>query len=110
MSTDNHWATDACTLPSEQQPLREAEFAELFAASLRSVERVAPTRLRLLLDAAARAETVRLTEAESSCCSFFTFTIGEAAQGRIGVDIDVPRAQVPVLDGLARQASALVRP
>lgn len=104
MSTAPNWADASCTLPTAEQPLRMAEFDELFAASLRDVERVSATRLRLTLDAAARAETERLTEAESACCSFFTFTFGEPHGGRFSLDIDVPDSQLRVLDGLASAA------
>ena len=51
------WAPDACTLPSVERPLREAEFADLFASSLLRVERAAPmtARLGLTLDSTDRA-------------------------------------------------------
>lgn len=44
----------ACTFSTAQQPLRVAEFDELFAAVL-SAERVEPTRLLLELEAAPQA-------------------------------------------------------
>jgi thioredoxin len=100
------WApVDACTLPTAQQPLREAEFDALFATALRSVERPEPQWLRLTLDGDADAEAaVRdLTARESSCCSFFDFQL-TAADGALTLDVRVPEARVEVLDGLARQA------
>lgn len=109
MKIDVNWAPSACTLPTAERPLRVAAFGELFAGSLREVERVEPTRLRLVLAASAREEAVRLTAAESECCSFFVFTVGEAVDGLVSVDVEVPASQVEVLDGLAAQAAAAVR-
>lgn len=83
------------------RPLRVAEFDRLFASALRGAERVGPTRLRLLLDAAAEAEARELTSRETSCCSFFTFTFTPAAEGEVVLEVGVPAAQVAVLDGLA---------
>ena len=34
------WVPEACTLPTVEQPLRVAEFDELFATAVRPVERV----------------------------------------------------------------------
>ena len=42
-------AFDACTLPSVEQPLRVAEFDAMFAAHLAGVDRLGPTKVRLLL-------------------------------------------------------------
>lgn len=44
------WAPQACTLPTAEQPLRIAEFDNLFATGLRGLDRVAPTTLQLHLD------------------------------------------------------------
>jgi thioredoxin len=100
-------AVDACTLPTAEQPLREAEFHALFATALRGVARPAPTRLRLSFDPSPGVESsVRdLIARESSCCSFFDFqvTLGE---DRLVLDVGVPPARVDVLDGMARQADA----
>jgi hypothetical protein len=102
------WAPlDGCTLPTAEQPLREAEFDALFATALRSVERPATTWLRLNLDAGAAVETRArdLTARESSCCSFFDFRL-TAADGGLTLDVRVPQARTEVLDGLARRAEA----
>ena len=104
MGTDTGWAPDACTLPTARQPLRMAEFAALFSSALRGVERRDPAVLRLTVDASARGEAVRLTEAESSCCSFFDFTVGDPAGDTVHIDVRVPPNQVSVLDGLQDQA------
>jgi thioredoxin len=101
------WAPiDACTLPTEAQPLRVAEFGDLFAASLRGVLRVSSTRLRLELDAAAE-DTVRdLTARETDCCGFFSFSVNSAESDTVWLDVQVPASRVEVLDGLAAQAQA----
>jgi thioredoxin len=102
------WApVDACTLPTAEQPLREAEFDALFATALRGVQRPAPTWLRLNLDAGARVEatTRELTARESSCCSFFDFQL-TPTEGGLVLDVRVPQARIEVLDGLARRAEA----
>lgn len=101
------WVPQACTLPSAEQPLRVAEFDTLFAAALRGVDRVAPTELRLVLDGAAGFETFArdLTARETQCCSFFTFTFSRA-EDRLLLDVQVPIAQVAVLDALADRAAA----
>jgi hypothetical protein len=40
MRNERPWApVDACTLPTADQPLRVAEWDDLFATSLRAVER-----------------------------------------------------------------------
>jgi thioredoxin len=99
------WApVDVCTLPTAQQPLRVAEFGDLFVASLRGLERVSPTVLRLELDAAAEGRARELASRESRCCGFFTFTFDTATNGMLGLRVQVPAARVDVLDGLAAQA------
>ncbi|WP_198961585.1 hypothetical protein [Pseudonocardia sp. MH-G8] len=105
---DQAWApVDACTLPTPEQPLREAEFDALFATALRGVERPAPTWLRLHLAAGDGLETKarELTARESSCCSFFDFRLAAAADG-LTLDVRVPETRIAVLDGLGRRAEA----
>lgn len=97
-------AVDACTLPSAEQPLRVAEFDELFATSLRAVTEFAPTRLRLELDASAEARVRDLAARESGCCSFFAFTIAPSGQGTVLMDVAVPPERSDVLTGLAARA------
>jgi hypothetical protein len=105
----------ACTLPTADQPLRVAEFDDLFATALRATERGNdPARARLLLaggdDLADRVQ--QLADAETACCSFFTFTLTEltgeslgAAEGAVlALDIEVPVTRVDVLAALVRRA------
>jgi hypothetical protein len=102
--TSDGWApVDACTLPTEEQPLREAEFDALFATALRGVERPEPDRLRLTFDG--DAEIADLIARESSCCSFFDFELTATDEGVV-LDVRVPAARVAVLDGIARRAVA----
>lgn len=113
MSLTNSWiAPDACTLPTAEQPLRLAEFDALFTNHTIGVERVAPTRLVLTLtgppDLAAQVKD--LTDRESSCCSFFTFTLStdehSSAGNRVRLDVVVPAARIDVLDALTARAVA----
>lgn len=102
------WVPDACTLPTAEQPLRVAEFDALFAAALRGVDRLAPTRLRLILDGGAEVEAGArdLVARETECCSFFTFTVERVDDGRLHLDVEVPPARLEVLDALATRAGA----
>ncbi|ONI78233.1 hypothetical protein BWI15_01770 [Kribbella sp. ALI-6-A] len=100
MSTS--WVPDACTLPTAEQPLRVAEFDRLFARTLRSVRRTGPTAIELELGLDARPELDDLIARETSCCSFFAFTVTSAGSGlRLGVT--VPAAQTAVLDAFAER-------
>jgi hypothetical protein len=105
---------DSCTLPSVEQPLRVAEFDDLFTATLRAVERSpAATRARLVLAGGpGLAERVqRLADAETACCSFFTFTVtrldadpGGAAATALALEVEVPAARAEVLTALLARA------
>ena len=106
------WAPEACTLPTVERPLREKEFADLFASSLVRLERVSPVTARLTLTPASTARARDLAARESSCCSFFTFEILEADAESV-LSISVPAAQVRVLDALldsARRAAGVESP
>lgn len=92
---------ESCTLPTAERPLRMADFGGFFAETVRGVDRTAPTRLRLDLapspQAAARA--AELAAAESSCCSFFTFTL-TVTDRDLTLEIAVPTQHAAVLDAL----------
>jgi hypothetical protein len=98
--------SDMCTLPTAERPLRAAEFDEVFARSVRGVDRADPLRLVLELEptAAVAARVADLVVRETECCSFFTFTL-TATGGALRLDIEVVPAQVEVLDALAARAS-----
>jgi hypothetical protein len=102
---DAVWVSEACTLPTEDQPLRVAEFDDLFRAALREQQRLSPTRLRWRLDPAAEALARELTRREAECCSFFTFTFA-MVDGSVDLDVEVPAAYVGVLDALGARAAA----
>ncbi len=97
----------SCTLPTAEQPVRVAEFDALFADSLRARERFDAGHLRLSFaggDSVAAA--VRdLVARESTCCSFFEFTVS-ADEDRVLLDVVVPPSHAEVLDGLAGMAGA----
>ena len=98
----------ACTLPTAERPLRLADFDDLFASSLRSIERTGGSAVRLLLagDAGLVARTRALAHAESACCSFFTFDVTPLEEERVAFDVSVPAVYVEVLDGLIDRAAA----
>lgn len=98
-------AVDACTLPTAAQPLRVAEFKDLFATALRGIDRVSETTLRLALDPAAETAARDLAARESQCCSFFSFEF-TTEPDVLRMRIEVPPARIEVLNGLAAQASA----
>lgn len=106
MNADTRWVPETCTLPTVEQPLRSAEFDELFATKLRGIDRTAPTTVELQLDASAEAPARALAERESACCSFFTFTFSTDPAGLLLMEVTVPAAQVAVLDGLVSRATA----
>ncbi|MDX3594576.1 hypothetical protein PV749_25985 [Streptomyces sp. ID03-2B] len=103
----------SCTLPTEEQPLRVAEWDALFAERLTTLSR--PSALRLRLDLAGGpgvAERVReLASRESACCSFFTFAVSAASSGedRVHLDVSVDEGHASVLEALAARAGAAVR-
>lgn len=100
------WVPQACTLPTAQQPLRLAEFDDLFANALDNSERLSRQHLRLNLTGPAHLQaTVQdLAARENECCSFFAFTVTSEAPGRVAFDIEVPAAHADVLDALADRA------
>jgi hypothetical protein len=49
MTTDllgDDWVPEACTLPTVEQPLRRAEFDDLFTSDVRAVRRESPYQVR----------------------------------------------------------------
>ncbi|MFJ5952620.1 hypothetical protein [Streptomyces noursei] len=100
------WVPASCTLPTEERPLRVAEWDALFAERLEQVSRPEPLRVRLDLRGGDGAEErVRdLAEREGGCCSFFTFAV--AADGdAVALDITVDAVHAAVLDALERRAA-----
>jgi len=97
----------ACTLSDTARLARAAEFSQLFAETVRRVERPEATRLRLELEPGPgpAGRTAELISAETECCSFFTFTL-TAAAGSLALEVAVPQAQAAVLDALAERAGS----
>lgn len=96
----------ACTLSTVEQPQRLAEFDHLYATALLSHQRLAPTRLRLVLDPDAEERARDLTTRESACCSFFTFTFSRHTDG-LYLDVQVPYGHIDVLDAVAVRVGAI---
>ncbi|MGW5574172.1 hypothetical protein ACWEVD_23510 [Nocardia thailandica] len=99
------WVPSACTLPTAEQPIRIAEFDQLFSEAVHTSRRPGPTRLELLLDPGAEARARDLAGRESSCCSFFTFDF-DAGDGELVMGVGVPAAYVEVLDAFAARVTA----
>lgn len=101
------WVPAACTLPTVEQPLRRAEFDDLFAQDVLVVDQTSPQSVRLELraepEAAGRAAS--LAARETSCCSFFTFDL-TIADGEIIMVISTAPEHAPVLAALAARAHA----
>jgi hypothetical protein len=112
LQTDDWAPVDACTLPTGEQPLRVAEFDDLFATSLRAVDRLpeSAVRARLLFggDEGLAARVQRLADAETACCSFFTFRVqpqpAHDAEAMVALEIEVPAARSDVLAALVERA------
>jgi hypothetical protein len=101
----------ACELPTSDQPLRVAEFHDLFTDHLLGHDRVAATTLDLAFpDEPGLAVAVGdLTERETACCSFFSFSLCHEDGGLL-LRVAVPATYVEVLDGLERLAGLAARP
>jgi hypothetical protein len=106
---DQSWVPEACTLPTVDRPLRLAEFDALFATALHGQQRLSGTALRWDLEPAAEQSARDLADRESGCCSFFTFTFQTDREG-FHLTVEVPPAQVAVLEALQRRAATGIRP
>ncbi|MET8103015.1 hypothetical protein ABZV29_42485 [Streptomyces sp. NPDC005236] len=105
---DVDWVPQSCTLPTEQQPLRIAEWDALFTDHLTALSRPGAQRLSLELSGSAdMTDRVRdLAERESSCCSLFTFTV--ATDGKIvRLEVSVDPVHESFLRALDKRASRL---
>ncbi|WP_238352621.1 hypothetical protein [Kribbella solani] len=91
-------------MPTVEWPLRVAEFDQLFATALRAVEWRDAMRLLLVLDAGAQAAARELTDRETGCCSFFSFTFAPAGDGTVHLKVGVPPAHSAVLGAPAARA------
>lgn len=103
---DSDWVSEACTLPTVEQPIRVAEFDDLFASAVRSVQQVSPTRARLLIDADARGRARDLAARETACCAFFGFTFSEQGD-QVAMQVTVPPAHASVLAAWTARAASV---
>jgi hypothetical protein len=101
------WVPTACTLPTVEQPLRRAEFDDLFAQDVLSVAQTSPQEVRFQLRAepevAARAASLGMKE--TGCCSFFTFGL-TITEGKVTLAVTTAPPHAPVLAALAARAHA----
>jgi len=99
------WVPESCTLPTVEQPLRLAEFDELFASAVRPAERVDRTGLRLHLPGGEEtvSATRELVARESGCCSFFSFEL-VPSDAETALEVRVPAPQTAVLDAMQERA------
>jgi hypothetical protein len=96
-----------CTLPAQRQPARLARWGELFAATLVGATRAGPASMAFTLAAStgpdlagvdAVASAAReLARRESSCCSFFTFTVTVVGTAVL-VEVGVTESRVDAMD------------
>jgi hypothetical protein len=95
----------ACTLPIAERPLRLADFEAVFT-TVHTIERTAETEARLLMTGGTglAQRTQDLADAETACCSFFTFAVTETTPGNVALDVVVPPEHADVLTGLLELA------
>lgn len=101
------WVPESCTLPTVEQPLRVAEFDDLFAGAVRPAERIDRTGLRLHLPGgeATVSATRLLIARETGCCSFFSFDLA-SSDAETALEVRVPESQTAVLDAMQERAEA----
>lgn len=113
--TELEWAPDSapgsCTLPTEERPLRLAEWDALFATQVKAPSSPEPLRARLELPAGAESmeRTRDLAERENGCCSFFDFAVTATPDGVV-LDIAVDQEHEAVLNAMAERAAQAVTP
>lgn len=107
MSDSIDWVPVSCSLPTAAKPLRVAEFDDLFTSSVLAVDRIDAGTLSLMLTPTAEvaARAAALAVRETSCCSFFTFTLISSAD-TLTLRVSVPATHTDVVDGL----QSLARP
>ena len=103
----DNWVPQACTLPTAEQPIRRAEFDDLFAHDVLAVHRASSQRIVLDLrpDPEAAARAAGLAARETGCCSFFAFDLA-IADGAIALAVETAAVHGDVLDAFADRAEA----
>lgn len=106
---EDDWVPEACTLPTVEQPLRRAEFDDLFAQDVLAVTRESPqlVRLELRADPEAAARAAGLAVKETGCCSFFTFELTMTG-GKVALAVSTAPPHESVLAALAARAESSV--
>ncbi|MEU8751158.1 hypothetical protein [Streptomyces chartreusis] len=109
--TGPEWVPQSCTLPTEERPLRLAEWDALFATQTAAPYRPDALRVRLELPAGSGSEERArdLAERENGCCSFFAFTVTGTPEGVV-LDIAVSEEHEAVLSALAARADRAAAP
>ncbi len=109
LTLDDAWVPAACTLATQEQPLRQAEFDDLFAEDVVSVAQLSPLHLRLELrpDAAVAARAAGLAVRETGCCSFFRFYL-TITDGTVSMTVSTEQEHGSVLAALGARARATV--
>lgn len=104
---ESFWVPAACTLPLAQQPVRAAEWGDLFDAAVLDIRRVTvrSARLELRPNPVVAARAADLAARETQCCSFFTFN-QIARGGTLTLEIGVSTEQAATLDALLGLAPA----
>lgn len=99
------WIPESCTLPSVDRPLRLTQFDELLGSDAVGVHRLGEARVAIDLrpEPAVAARTAELVTRETSCCSFFTFTLTIRAESMV-LEISTPPGYISVLDSLVARA------
>src|SRR4249919_165930 len=105
--TDLWSAPDTCTLPTVEQPLRVAEFDAVFESYVVRVDKVSPTKVRMILAGPDDLidQVQDLADRETACCSFFKFALSRSrgdqpGQRLVHLDIEVPTARSDALAAL----------
>jgi len=99
------WAPDECTLPAVDRPQREAEFDRLLSSAVGGLMRTPGGTAVFMLspEPTVAAQAAELATRETSCCTFFTFTL-TATGGRLSLEVAVPAAHHPVLEAMVDRA------
>ena len=95
--------TDACTLPTAERPLRQAEFDALFTSARRVTRNELEVELHLVGSAGLRERVEDLAARETACCSFFAFDV-EGEDDDLVLRIAVPEERRDILEALATRA------
>ena len=110
LMVDDEWVPAACTLPTAEQPLRRAEFDDLFAEDVLSVNQPSPLEVTFELrpDAEVAARAAALAARETGCCSFFTFGL-TITDGTVSMTVSTEPAHETVLAALSARAQNRAR-